>query len=132
MTLRGLVYTGSAVPPAKLQFGPGSNLLWGASNTGKSFTAKSIDFMLGGHTPLPDYEERLGYSTIWLSFSLAAVGDFTVSRSVKGGSYQLWPGLVTSAPAGITPRALAAEHSAASDDNLSAFLLSRLGFGGRL
>ncbi len=61
LMLRHLVYTGPGVSAATLRFGPGLNLLLGASNTGKSFAVKTIDFMLGAGGRLPDIEERRAY-----------------------------------------------------------------------
>jgi len=45
MIFRHLEFTGPNVEPARLQFKPGLNLVYGASNTGKSFAMKSIDFL---------------------------------------------------------------------------------------
>lgn len=46
--LRFLGFFGPQKPPATLTFGPGLNVLYGASNAGKSFIVETIDFMLGG------------------------------------------------------------------------------------
>jgi|AGTN01.1.fsa_nt_gi hypothetical protein len=132
LTLRHLVFTGPGRPPAELEFGEGSNLVWGASNTGKSFTLKAINFMLGGSSPLPDIDERQGYDTVLLGISISGAGDFTFSRSVAGGDYLLHDGLLKAVPTGITGRQLSAKHSHDKPGNLSNFLLSNLGFGGKI
>ena len=47
LSLRGIAFSG----PGKesfLEFSPGVNVICGASDTGKSFLAETIDFMLGG------------------------------------------------------------------------------------
>ena len=48
IVLTGLTFTGSDHPAVAVSFKDGLNVLFGASNTGKTFTVKSIDFMLGG------------------------------------------------------------------------------------
>ncbi|MBF0108697.1 MAG: hypothetical protein HQL76_05940 [Magnetococcales bacterium] len=126
-----LVFTGPEVEPAVLEFGEGSNLVWGASNTGKSFALKAIDFMLGGSKPLPDIEERHGYDAIWCGLRINEVGDFTVRRAILGGSYTLYEGLHVAPPGDHEVRTLSATHDASNKDNLSNFLLDHLGLSGK-
>lgn len=47
LQLKKIVFSGH-VEPVELDFKPGINVICGASDTGKSFLAESIDFMLGG------------------------------------------------------------------------------------
>lgn len=46
-----LMFTGPERTPVSVQFKSGVNIIWGASNTGKSFVRKSIDYLLGGELP---------------------------------------------------------------------------------
>jgi DNA repair ATPase RecN len=48
IVLRSLTFTGPDKASAVLTFGDKLTLIWGASNTGKSFTLKALDFMFGG------------------------------------------------------------------------------------
>jgi hypothetical protein len=128
LTIKYLVFTGTHIEPVRLNFQCGLNLVYGASNTGKSFTLKSIDFMLGGSKPLPDIDERTGYEMIWFGFSLVGVGDFTLSRSTKGGNFILYEGLVTSVQPEQKAQTLSSKHDPKKLDNLSQFLLNNLGF----
>ena len=132
MIIRHLAFTGSDVESAGLDFQSGPNLVYGASNTGKSFALESLDFMLGGSKQLPDIKERKGYETIWLGFSLEGVGDFTLSRGINGGSYELYEGLVKSAQSGQNVRILHQTHNAKNENNLSQFLLKYLELDGKL
>lgn len=132
LIIRHLVFTGPNVKPAGLDFEPGSNLIYGASNTGKSFTLKSFDFMFGGQKQLPDFNERKGYEGIWLGFSLEGVGDFTLFRSISGGSYKLYDGLVKSAQIRQKVKILSSKHDPKNDNNLSQFLLKYLELAGKL
>jgi hypothetical protein len=132
LTLVQLAYTGKDKALAVLGFESGLNVLYGASNTGKTFTAKSADFMLGGKGPLPDIKERVGYDTVWMSLHLPQFGEATLMRALAGGAFALYPGHVTSAhsdDAGV--RKLSAKNDATNMDNLSQFLLNELGLMGR-
>ena len=130
--IRHLEFTGPNVEPTGLSFQPGLNLVYGASNTGKSFAMKSIDFMLGGSKALPDIDERHGYEKIWFGFTLVDFGDFTLTRAIKGGGFSLYEGLVTSGQKGITSKRLKSKHDAKKDDNLSQFILNYIGLKNRL
>ncbi len=79
---------------------------------------------------MPDIDERQGYDTVWFGFS---VGDdeFTLCRSVAGGNFKLYEGLVTGPREGATSSTLGAKHDHKKPGNLSNFLLARLGFGGK-
>ena len=46
-----LIFTGPERKPTVLPFHEGMNIIWGASNSGKSFVRKSIDYVLGGDKP---------------------------------------------------------------------------------
>jgi AAA15 family ATPase/GTPase len=52
--LRRLSFDGPKVEPRFLPFGDGLNIVWGASNAGKSFIVKALDFMAGGGSLLPN------------------------------------------------------------------------------
>jgi TolA-binding protein len=129
--LQSLTFTGPEKLPAALTFGDSLTLVWGASNTGKSFALKALDFMFGGSKPLPDIEERQGYDTAWLALALPNEGDVTLSRSLSGGAFSLHQGHVTGPVAGEVVRILQPKHDAASNRNLSTLLLAELGLRGK-
>ena len=131
LTIKHLIFTGPQVVPAQLNFAAGLNLLYGASNTGKSFTLKAIDFMLGGSKALPEFPERNGYDKLWFGFSLEGVGDFTLSRSINGGGYELHNSLVSASNPADKPKILAATQQTKNAKNLSQWLLEELGFAGK-
>ena len=131
IVLRHLVFTGPTAPPVRLDFSDALNLLYGASNTGKSFALKALDFALGGSKGLPEISERDGYDRVWLA--LTAGGEaITLARALAGGNFQLWPGHVGQAVADTAPRSLGAKHDAGSDENVSRFLLGAIGLTDRL
>ena len=126
ITLSHLAFTGNEKAAVEVRFDRGLNILHGASNTGKTFTVKAIDFMLGGTTLLPDIGERIGYEKALLGLHLPKTGDATLVRSLAGGPFELVEALVDSAGSQTNYRQLSARHDANKEDNLSQFLLSEL------
>jgi septal ring factor EnvC (AmiA/AmiB activator) len=112
---------------AELNFESGVNVICGASDTGKSFLADSIDFMLGGST-LKGIPERVKYDK--LSLYLSAIGDedFKLQRSMSGGNFQLFD-LKEGGEA--EPKSLKQNHAHDKTDNLSGFLLDKIGLLGK-
>lgn len=130
--LRFLGFFGPQKRPATVTFGPGLNVLYGASNTGKSFIVEAIDFMLGGKPPLRDIPERVGYDLVLLGIETLGGEAFTLGRSMDGGGFRLYDGLHETPPASDVPHKLLDEqHSEKNDTNLSSFLLGLCGLGGK-
>jgi DNA repair ATPase RecN len=124
--IRALTFHGPGRTPAGVTFGAGLNVVFGASNTGKSFIVDAIDFMLGGRGPLRDIPERVGYDRILLAIETLDGQTFTLSRSTAGGSFSLFDGIYTDTLPDGPGTILADQHNDRRDDNVSAFLLSKL------
>jgi chromosome segregation ATPase len=124
--LRHLVFAGKGVDPCVLEFKNGLNVVYGASNTGKSFIVKALNFMLGGKGPLPNIEQRKPYDAVLLGMNVPELGDITLYRAIAGGPYQLFRGLHRSRPLSNASRKLSVKHDKKSDDSLSALLLKLL------
>src|SRR4029079_17748939 len=117
--LSGLTFTGEGQQPASVSFGPELNVLWGASNTGKSFTVKTVDFMLGGGSALPGITELDGYDRAWLNLALPKSGDMTLMRALAGGAFEIFSGNVLEAdPKRKDRRRLSGKHNASKTDNM--------------
>jgi len=130
--LRFLGYFGPQKKPATVKFGPGLNVLYGASDTGKSFIVETVDFMLGGKPPLREITERLGYDRILLGIETLAGELFTIHRSTDGGSFMLYEGLHEQRPEGdVEAKNLSEIHSDRNEANLSSFLLELSGLSGK-
>jgi hypothetical protein len=130
--LRFLGFYGPQKEPAIVSFGPGLNVLYGASNTGKSFIVEAIDFMLGGKPPLRDIPERVGYDLVLLGLETLGGQEFTLWRSIDGGGFRLYEGLHQIPPeSNLTYKQLDEQHSDRNDANLSSLLLSLCGLGGK-
>jgi hypothetical protein len=132
LRLRHLFFQGPNRPAAGIEFGAGLNVLYGASEVGKSFTIDAIDFMLGGKPPLRDLPERVGYDRIYLGVETLAGEQFTLSRSVEGGAFLAYEGLHQSEPPQGTAKVeLADQHNERNDANLSMYLLKRCALDGK-
>lgn len=132
LRLRFLAFHGPHKEQAVVTFGPGLNVLYGASNTGKSFIVEAIDFMLGGKPPLRDIPERVGYDLVLLGLETLAGQAFTLWRSIEGGGFRLYDGLHQSPPTNDLPhKQLDEQHNDRNDSNLSSFLLGLCGLGGK-
>jgi hypothetical protein len=130
--LRFLGFFGPRRPPATVVFGSGLNVVYGASNAGKSFIVEAIDFMLGGGQPLRDIPERVGYDRILLGIETLDGETFTVWRSIEGGGFKLYDGLHETPPADeVTHKVLADLHSDRNEANLSWFLLGLCDLAGK-
>jgi hypothetical protein len=130
IVLRRLTFTGQHAKVAELAFGRGLYVLYGASNTGKTFGLKSLDFMLGSSTPLPSFTEREPYERAWLALDLPKYGTATLRRALAGGPFELFPGDIQAAN-GRNATQLSARHDPSNTNNLSQFLLEEIGLGGR-
>ncbi len=106
-------------------------MIYGASDTGKSFVLEAIDFMLGWGGPLRDIPERVGYDRVALSAEDASGETFTIFRAASGGNYQVVDGIHQTPPDGVKPRVLGSKHSADNPENISSFLLEKIGLENR-
>lgn len=100
----------------------GVNVICGASDTGKSFFAESIDFMLGGSS-LRELPERTPYASIQLAMSCSDGSSWTLDRAVSGGDFAL---RLLNGDSDAPPAKLGQNHSHGRIDNLSGFLLEKL------
>ena len=131
LSLRQLCFTGPGKAPALVKFSDGLNVIYGASDTGKSFVLEAIDFMLGGQAQLRDIPERVGYDRIALSIALSNGNDFTLFRAMNGGQFHLVEGVHQTPPPGVEPRTLMSKHAADNPGTVSAFLLGHIGLDNR-
>lgn len=128
--LRHLVFTGPNIESAELEFDDGLNIVYGASNTGKSFASKTILFMLGAITSLPETEEIAAYDGAWLGITLGEKGDFTLYRATRGGHLKLYAGLIKGTPAD-NGEVLREKHDQKRTDTVSHRLLDVIGLANK-
>jgi hypothetical protein len=127
LQLRFIRFLGPQKAAAEYTFTSGLNILWGASDTGKTFLVQAIDFMLGAGS-LKDIPERVGYDRILLGITDAAGNDYTLQRSIDGGSFRRFDGLLTDPPQDRkASKVLSAVHSTKNYTNVSHWLLQQIG-----
>nr|CAD6629728.1 DNA double-strand break repair ATPase Rad50 [Rhizobium sp. Khangiran2] len=126
LRLRHLTFHGPAKGFATVSFSAGLNVIFGASNTGKSFIVDTIDFMLGGKGPLRDIPERIGYNQVLLAIETLDGDQFTIVRSTDGGAFRLFSGLYFDKLPEDEGVILSDTHSDRNEENLSAFLLAKI------
>lgn len=125
MWLTRLVLSGPSVKPAEITFSKGLNAVVGASDTGKTFIAECIDFMLGGSTPLREIPEALRYDSARLHISLnTSESEIVIERSLRGGDFKLMEG-------NALPIKLRAKHDPKKEDSLSVYLLKSINLWGK-
>ena len=125
--LRRIAFAAPADREAILEFQAGVNVICGASDTGKSFVTESIDFMLGGKS-LRNIPERTDFAKVALDLFAGNGEHWRLSRATSGGAFTLHT--VTSAgPSHVTT--LKQQHAHDRTDNLSGFLLEKVGLLGK-
>ncbi len=131
LRLRFIRFFGPGKETAEYLFDPGLNILWGSSDTGKTFLVEAIDFMLGANDPLKDIPERVGYDRILLGLT-AGGKDYTIHRSINGGAFRRFDGLLAGLPEDLkSGKPLSAVPSSKTFNNLSNWLLQELGLDGK-
>ncbi len=113
---------GESVPEASVRFASGLTLIFGASDTGKTFIFEAIDFMLGASSGLRRIPESTGYDRVFLDINPTEGHAFTLRRAFDGGQFE-----ATEYPAGrdapaSMPKVLKAAYSPDPDDSLSRLL----------
>ncbi|WP_291521451.1 AAA family ATPase [Acidithiobacillus sp.] len=127
LIIRHLIFTGPTRTPAALFFEKGLNVLYGASETGKSFALEAIDYMLGGKE-LRDIPERVGYDRALLGIDVTTGGSFTLVRSTSGGQFLVFDGLHQTPPGDESKGVvLISKHNKDNKENISTFLLGKIG-----
>lgn len=132
ITIRHLTFLSPLKPPATVSFEEGMNIIQGASDTGKSFIVSSIDFMFGAKPPLKEIPQRVGYDTILLGLQSADGKEYTLKRSVQGGSFTCYEGLLFEPDDEKKLYSLASKHNANKKENISRFLLGMANLDGRM
>jgi hypothetical protein len=111
---------------SEITFSDGVNVICGASDTGKSFLAESIDFMLGG-SELRDIPERNHYGEIQFDLDITSKEKWRFYRSTSGGNFKAQNLLNENAEESI----LKQKHLHDKTNNMSGFLLEKIGLLGK-
>jgi uncharacterized protein with PIN domain len=133
LRLNRLRAVGTDVAPAEIEFGGGLTVLSGASNTGKSYVAQCLYYMLGGQTPPKPVRGDGAYHTLLMEMSAESntvPSPFTLQRGLRGGEVALHERSIDSWTPEGEHTVLAWKHSSKNDANLSRFLLRLCGLDG--
>ena len=120
-----LSLTGKGLKDATISFSEGLNVIYGPSDTGKTFIVQCIDFIFGRKTAPKAIPEAKGYDRISLVISSwDSPEELKLTRSLKGGALML-------SVEGQSTRQLSEKHNANSVDCVSTFLLGLTGLDGK-
>ncbi|PDS31475.1 ATP-binding protein [Rhizobium phaseoli] len=125
MQLRFLHVTGPQSPPASVDFGPGLNVIYGGSNTGKTHILRLIDYVLGAKNPPEPIVEQAGYDFAHVGVVLDDGSEKTFVRALQGGNVKVLDGLTRIRPGQNDGVSVSAQHGA--QNSLSRLLLAQVG-----
>ncbi len=125
LRLNRIAYTGPQ-QLSEFSFRSGINVICGASDTGKSFLAESIDYMLGG-SKLREIPERTQYDKIQLDLEVDSAETWRFHRATQGGNFRA----VNLSEGGTHEQILRQKHGHDKTDNISGFLLDIIGLNGK-
>ncbi|MFE5844271.1 hypothetical protein ACFQ7N_21875 [Streptomyces niveus] len=126
LQLTHLTYAGSNVVSAQIVFGPELTVIYGTSDTGKSFIVKSIEYMLGG-ADLTMVPEAAGYSQILLGLLMPDGTPLTLLRAPESNSIYLYKADLRDLVVRTPDATVTAVHNARSRNSLSINLMRTLG-----
>ena len=130
-TIAKVVVQGSGKPDVVLEFGPGLNVIAGASNTGKTYAWQLIDFMLGASKPPKGVPLGTGYSHSMIEVSPRNGGSLTLQRALACGGATAYAVPIDDV-AGETPfETLGEHHSAQNPLTISGRLLALSNLAGK-
>ena len=125
LQLRRIAFSGPR-EIAEVKFSNGVNVFCGASDTGKSFLAESIDFMLGG-SKLRDIPERTPFGEVQFDLDSTSGEKWRFYRASSGGNFKAQNLLDEEAKIEV----LRKDHGHGKTDNMSGFLLEKIGLLGK-
>lgn len=128
LQIRFLSFIGPKKELAKIDFGPGLNLVYGPSNTGKSSILDAIDFMLGRERKLKEIPEHEGYDQVLLGLEFSTNEKYTLFRSISGGDYELYSDLHWQKPEKQDSIVLRTKKPTKKIQSISNFILGKLDF----
>ncbi|MGW3638567.1 hypothetical protein [Streptomyces sp. NPDC005143] len=130
LTLLHLTFVGPDKETATVEFGPKLTVIYGASNTGKSFIAQAIDYMLGAGK-LKEINEATGYTRILLGLRLANGKVITLARAPGAKKIDVYNEDLRVLTAQRPDATMGTVHNPKSEGNISRYLLKIVGGEGR-
>lgn len=115
--IKKLELSGSNVETKTIQFEKGLNVIFGSSDTGKTFIFQCINYMLGGSTPPKSIPESENYNLIGLVLETFEGKEYKLERSLQGGNFNLFDSSTSNS------RVLKASNQS-NAETISSFLLN--------
>lgn len=103
LSLHRLVLTGPTKPNAELNLGGASHLVFGPTDTGKSYIASCIAYCLGGDEKPLNVGLSEGYTRAALQVEVAPDSQFTLFRDLITGNEAVHAGFHDLPPTGASP-----------------------------
>lgn len=125
-----LTSVGPDKQPASVEFNPHLTVIYGASESGKSYIVEAIDYMLGA-TSLKPIREAEGYTHMLLGLRVSDGPSFTLCRELGGNKVQVFDGDVRRLSLTEPGKTLAVKHNPKAENNLSRYLLKLIGTDGK-
>lgn len=123
--IRKLKVIGRNVPPAQVEFREGLNVIYGPSNTGKSYIFGCLNYMLGGSEPPKEIPQSENYQSVFLEISSFDKEVFTLKRNLSGGRFLLSAGPIEGFEERVEKTTLNEKRGkSGKTNNISDFLLS--------
>lgn len=88
--IKKLELSGSSVETKTIQFKKGLNVIFGSSDTGKTFIFECINYMLGSTTLKKSIPESENYNLVVLVIETYNGKEYKLERSLKGGNFNLF------------------------------------------
>jgi len=88
--IKKLQLEGSGKETVSVEFKKGLNVIYGPSDTGKTFIYQSIDYMLGASKIPKDIPEAEGYTLCKLQIESFSGDEYLLERALKGGDFRLY------------------------------------------
>ncbi|HIP13383.1 MAG TPA: hypothetical protein EYG73_11790 [Arcobacter sp.] len=80
---------GDSVEPVSIEFKKGLNVIYGPSDTGKTFIFQCIDYMLGKRRRPKEIPEAKKFNIIYLFITTLEGKKFKLERALSGGDYNI-------------------------------------------
>ncbi|MGE7717515.1 hypothetical protein [Priestia megaterium] len=112
---------------SEINFDKGLNVVYGPTNTGKSFLFECINYMLGGKDSPEQIEQISGYETIFLEIESTNGYEYTLERQISGGSFKKYNCSLDTLGIDSEFQILSPKHSK-QKDSISKFLMQLSGF----
>jgi hypothetical protein len=128
--LTGIKVEGPGVEPASVDFFPGLTVVVGASDTGKTYIANTVDFLLGSTEPPPDNPFSRKYNKAFLGVE-SGQKKFTVGRDFRESVVQIYEHPLEDISFDKASKQLPASQRGNPSESLSQYLLSLIGLSGK-